>query len=134
MRYLGIDFGIKRIGLAISGPDSTMAFPFKTIFRTTRQAVFDEIVEIISQEKIDAVVLGIPLNSDPDNMTSRQVKNFKESLERRIQIPVHIINEAFTSSEAKIILKERGLDFKKEKEVLDQLAAVLILETFLTGC
>ncbi|RQD67323.1 MAG: Holliday junction resolvase RuvX [Desulfonatronovibrio sp. MSAO_Bac4] len=132
MRYLGMDFGIKRIGLAISGPDSTMAFPYKTIFRTTRQAVFDEIIEIISHEQIDAVVLGIPLTSEPDNLTSRQVKNFLKSLERRIHIPVHIVNEAFTSSEAKNILKERRLGHKKEKEVLDQLAAVLILETFLS--
>lgn len=132
MRYLGIDFGIKRIGLAVSKPDSSMAFPFKTIFRSTRQAVFDEIIDIISQEQIDEVVLGIPLTSDPDNLTSRQVRNFKKSLERRIHIPVHVINEAFTSSEGKIILRERGLDHKKEKEVLDQLAAVLILEAFLS--
>lgn len=132
MCYLGIDFGIKRIGLAVSKPGSTMAFPFKTIFRTTRQAVFDEVIKIITEEQISAIVLGIPLTSDPDNLTSRQVRNFKKSLERRIDIPVHIVNEAFTSSEAKIILKERGLDHQKEKEVLDQLSAVLILEDFLS--
>jgi putative Holliday junction resolvase len=132
MRYLSIDFGIKRIGLAVSNPAGTMVFPLKTIVRGTRQAMFDELVRLINEENIDAIVLGIPLGVQGEkNLTSRQVVNFKESLERRVDIPVHTVNEAFTTSEARVIIKKHETRKGKDKNSLDQVAAMLILETFL---
>lgn len=133
MRYLGIDFGIKRMGLAVSGPSGSMAFPLKTIVRTTRSAMFEELLGLIRKQNIEAIVLGIPLGSEgEENLTSTQVMNFKESLERRIDLPVYIINEAFTSAEAKAIMIERGVRENRERQNLDQVAAVLILESFLS--
>ncbi len=133
MRYLGIDFGIKRMGLAVSGPSGSMAFPLKTIVRTTRSAMFEELLGLIREQNIEAIVLGIPLGSEgEENLTSTQVMNFKESLERRIDLPVYIINEAFTSAEAKAIMIERGVRENRERQNLDQVAAVLILESFLS--
>jgi putative holliday junction resolvase len=132
MRYLSIDFGLKRIGLAVSNPAGTMVFPLKTIVRGTRQAMFDELVRLIHEENIDAIVLGIPLGvQEEKNLTSRQVVNFKKSLERRVDIPVHTVNEAFTTSEAKVIIKKHKTREGKDKKSLDQVAAMLILETFL---
>ena len=133
MRYLGIDFGIKRIGLAVSGPSGNMAFPLKTIVRTTRSAMFEELLGLIREQNIEAIVLGIPLGSEgEENLTSTQVLNFKESLERRTDLPVYLINEAFTSAEAKAIMIERGVRENRERQNLDQVAAVLILESFLS--
>jgi putative holliday junction resolvase len=132
MRLLGIDFGLKRIGLAVSDPGGNLAFPLKTIVRTTRQAVFDELLKLITKEKIEAVVLGIPLGPGGEkNLTARQVRNFRESLERRIDLPVYMVNEAFTSCEADTIMSERCLTHDRKKQGQDQLAAVLILETFM---
>ncbi len=132
MRYLGIDFGIKRVGLAVSNPGSKMAFPLKTIFRTTRQALFEELVGLIIKEKIEAVVLGMPLGPNgEETCTGRQVANFRKSLERRIDMPVYTVNEAYTSCEAQAVIKEQNLSSGRQKEILDQVAAVLILETFL---
>lgn len=132
MRYLSIDFGLKRIGLAVSNPAGTMVFPLKTIVRCTRQAMFDELVRLIREENIEAIVLGIPLGvQEEKNLTSRQVVNFKKSLERRVDLPVHTVNEAFTTSEARIIMKKHKTRQSKDKKSLDQVAAMLILETFL---
>lgn len=132
MRYLGIDFGIKRIGLAVSSPSGNIAFPLKTIYRTTRQVMFDKLADVIREQNIEAIVLGIPLGYEgEETLTCRQVLNFKESLERRVDLPVYTVNEAFTSSEARAIMKERGVKHDREKQSLDQVAAVLILENFL---
>lgn len=132
MRYLGIDFGIKRVGLAVSSPGSKMAFPLKTIFRTTRQALFEELVDLISKEKIEGVVLGMPLGLEgEETFTARQVANFRKSLERRIDLPVYTVNEAYTSCEAQAVIQEKNLKSGRQKKILDQVAAVLILETFL---
>jgi putative holliday junction resolvase len=132
MRLLGIDFGLKRVGLAVSGPSGNLVFPLKTIVRTTRQAMFDELLNLISEENIEAIVLGIPLGPEgEETLTMSQILNFKKSLERRVDLPVHIINEAFTSCEAMDIMKQRRVKHDKIKQSLDQVAAVLILETFL---
>ncbi|MFP4455657.1 MAG: Holliday junction resolvase RuvX [Desulfonatronovibrio sp.] len=132
MRYLGIDFGIKRVGLAVSSTGSKMAFPLKTIFRTTRQALFEELVDLIGKEKIEAVVLGMPLGPEgEETYTARQAANFKKSLERRTHVPVYTVNEAYTSCEAQAVIKKQNLKPGRQKKILDQVAAVLILETFL---
>ncbi|MFP4084781.1 MAG: Holliday junction resolvase RuvX [Desulfonatronovibrio sp.] len=132
MRYLGIDFGIKRVGLAVSSTGSKMAFPLKTIFRTTRQALFEELVGLIIKEKIEAVVLGMPLGpAGEETYTARQVANFRKSLERRTHVPVYTVNEAYTSCEAQAVIKKQNLKPGRQKKILDQVAAVLILETFL---
>lgn len=132
MRYLGIDFGTKRVGLALGLADTNMAFPLKTIFRTTRQEMFDEILDLIDRENIDAIVLGMPWGPSAEpGLTGRQALNFKQSLQRRTDRPVFIVNEDFSSCEAKSILSSRGLSSDRQKKCLDQVAAVLILESFL---
>lgn len=131
MRYLGIDFGIKRVGLAVSSPSGS-AFPLKTINRTTREDLFDQILTVIKEEKIDALVIGIPLDPGNENsLTSRQVYNFKESLHRRVDIPIYTMNEAYTSIEARSILAQNKMNKYRMKNNIDKVAAMLILESFL---
>ncbi|WP_291322251.1 Holliday junction resolvase RuvX [Desulfonatronospira sp.] len=134
MKCLGIDFGLKRVGLAVSDPQGKMAFPLKTIHRGTREDLFNEIIEIINSLGIEAIVLGLPLGPEgQESLSCRQIQNFRISLERRTAVPVHIINEACTSHEAELILKGRGVRGKNLKDQLDQAAAVLILDSFLAG-
>ncbi|WP_069857722.1 Holliday junction resolvase RuvX [Desulfoplanes formicivorans] len=132
-RYLGIDFGLKRVGLAVAGPNSTMVFPLKTIFRTTRAALFEELLGIIAEENIQAIVLGLPLDLEGnEQLITRQVRNFAASLARRVALPIHLENEALTSFEARNRLHEARVFGARRKNVLDQMAAVAILESFLS--
>ena len=131
-RYLAIDFGLKRVGLAAAGPNSTMVFPLKTIFRTTRAAFFEELLATIQEENIEAIVLGLPLDMDGnEQLISRQVRNFAASLARRVALPIYLENEVLTSFEAKDRLHDAGVFGSRRKKVLDQIAAVAILESFL---
>ncbi len=132
MRTLGIDFGTRRVGLAITDPEGRMAFARPSIERTTRDALFARLLAVIETEGVGAVVVGLPLTLEgEDSLTTRQVRNFAESLGRRIAIPIHLVDERFSSAAAEEELKEAGLCGKKRKQHLDSQAAVLILNTWL---
>ncbi|WP_207260432.1 Holliday junction resolvase RuvX [Desulfovibrio sp. Huiquan2017] len=132
MRALGIDFGLKRVGLSVCDRTGTLVSPHGTIVRTTRQALFDELAEIIHNETIEAVVVGLPLSLDgSDTLTTRQARNFAESLERRIDVPVHLMDERLTSAQAEEELNAAGLRGAKRKAALDSQAAVVILRSWL---
>ncbi|NLV96246.1 MAG: Holliday junction resolvase RuvX [Desulfovibrionales bacterium] len=130
MKLLGIDYGQKRIGLAIT--QGKMAFPFKTLYKTTREKMFDELLNIITAEHIETIVLGWPQDLQGETtLTTRQVANFQQSLARRTSVPIVLINEALTSVEARQRLHEAGVSTRKHKDILDQMAAVCILESYL---
>jgi len=133
MRVLGIDFGLKRVGLALTDPMGAMAFPFRTVERTTRDALFEELARVLDSEKVEAIVVGLPLNLDgSDSMTTRQARNFAQSLSRRTDLPIHLMDERLSSAAAEEELIEAGLTKRaKRKKVLDQQAAVRILESWL---
>ncbi|BBD08392.1 Holliday junction resolvase RuvX [Desulfovibrio ferrophilus] len=133
MRILGIDFGLKRVGLALTDPLGTMAFPYKTLVRTTRDALFAELATIIETEAVERIAVGLPLNMDgSDSMTTRQARNFAQSLGRRTEVSIHLVDERLSSAAAEEELIEAGMIKRsKRKEVLDQQAAVRILETWL---
>lgn len=132
MRVLGIDFGLKRVGLAVSDRTGTLVSPFKTIERTTRDKLFDELTEIIDKEAIEAVVVGLPLSLDgEDTMTTRQARNFAASLGRRTDKPIHLMDERLTSAQAEEELNAANVRGKKRKMALDSQAAVVILRSWL---
>lgn len=132
MRTLGIDYGTKRVGLALSDGLGLLAHPYATLDKTLRKRLFADLLEIISREKVGAVVLGLPLDLDGrETQTSRQVRNFAASLARRVDIPIHFQNEAFSSSAAEDQLRESGRRGGKIRSALDQQAAVIILTDYL---
>jgi len=132
MRVLGIDYGQVRVGVAITDPEGRMAFPRAAIVRTTRDALFAALAALIESEAVEAVVVGLPLTLDgEDSLTTRQVRNFAESLARRITAPVHLMDERLSSAAAQAQLKEAGLCSRKMKSRLDSQAAVQILETWI---
>lgn len=132
MRALGIDFGLKRVGLAVCDPTGTLVSPLKTIERGTREALFDELLEIIQSESIDIVVVGLPLSLEgEDTLTTRQARNFAQSLGRRTDVPIRLMDERLTSAEAEEELNAAGLRGKKKKMALDSQAAVVILRSWL---
>jgi len=132
MRVLGIDYGQARVGLAMSDPEGRMVFPRPAIKKTTRDALFAALVSLVEAENVEAVVVGLPLTLDGgESLTTRQARNFAESLARRINAPVHLMDERLSSAEAEAQLKEAGLCSRKIKSRLDSQAAKLILESWL---
>ncbi|MBQ7738644.1 MAG: Holliday junction resolvase RuvX [Desulfovibrionaceae bacterium] len=135
MRYVGIDYGLSRTGLAISDPDEKMAFPLATVYFSdfkTRSEMLDHLAQVIIAAEGAALVIGYPKPlTGPDTLICRQVLNVTKRLWRRLQLPCYLMNEALSSFEALADLKACGVKTRLRKKVLDQQAAVRILESFL---
>ncbi|WP_243313348.1 Holliday junction resolvase RuvX [Fundidesulfovibrio agrisoli] len=134
MRTLGIDFGLKRVGLAVTDPNGSMAFPLETIQREGRDELFARLVSLVEREGVERVVVGWPAPAEGrDSLTARQAVNFARSLARRVAAPVLLMDETLSSESAMDDLRAAGVKPHKRKAVLDQRAAVLILESFLAA-
>lgn len=132
MKYLALDYGQKRTGVAVTDAGGRMAFPRQTLIMRTRVAFFDELLALIAEENPDAVVVGLPLQLDgEESLTTRQVRNFTKSLARRCALPLYWMEEALSSHEAELDLREAGRSAAQARPVLDQQAAVRILQSFL---
>lgn len=132
MRVLGIDYGQVRVGLALTDPEGRMAFPRPALARTTRDGLFEALLRMVEEERVEAIVVGLPLTLDGgDSLTTRQARNFAESLARRTAAPVHLMDERLSSAAAESQLKEAGLCSRKRKGHLDSQAAVQILESWI---
>ena len=131
MRVLAVDFGLKRVGLAVCDPQGILASPLPALHRDGRDQFFADLLAVIAAQGVQAVVVGLPLALDgSETLTTRQARNFAESLRRRLTIPVHFEDERLTSAAAEE-LKEAGLCARKRKEHLDSQAAVQILRSWL---
>ena len=134
MKYLGIDYGQKRTGIAVTDPDATMAFPRRTLLMHGKDVFFAELLALAEEERAEAFVVGLPLRQDgSDSETTRQVRNMVERLQRRSPLPVHLVPEALSSWDAEARLRAAGKGGKDLRDRLDQAAAVAILETFIQG-
>ncbi|MCH5277012.1 MAG: Holliday junction resolvase RuvX [Desulfovibrionaceae bacterium] len=132
MKYLALDYGLKRVGVAVSDPEGRMAFPRCTLARETRDAFFRELLALLERERPDAVVLGLPLHTDgTECLTTRQARNFAASLKRRMNLPLYWMDETLSSLQAESDLRQAGRSARSIRRVVDQQAAVRILETFL---
>ena len=129
---LGLDIGDARTGVAISDELGIAAHPLCTIHRKSRKAVLAELQELVSAHKVERIVVGLPLQLDGETGTqARKVKRFAERLEQQVNLPIVFWDESFTTFEAAQILRGTKKRRKKRKQVIDQVAAVLILEGYL---
>ena len=132
MRFLAIDYGIKRCGIAVSDDGEAFAFPRRTLERRTKALFFEELLRLIAEEKAGAIVVGLSLHTDgTECLMTTQTRHFVQSLKRRTTLPVFWMNEVLSSAEAEGELAGMGLSPAKVKSVVDQQAAGLILESFL---
>ncbi len=130
MRYLAIDYGAKRTGLAICDAAETIASPLKTIHSQT--TLLSQIVEIVDAEHIEAVVLGLPLNMDgSESAQTRLVRKFSRQLEVVLHVPVLLQDERLSSYGAEERLAPANLTKGKMRDRIDAVAAAEILEAFL---
>ncbi len=132
MKYLAIDYGEKRTGIAVSDAGGSMAFARTTLESAPRQTFLHNLLKLVAEEAPDALVLGLPLNLDnQETKASARVRAFAGQLRESVDLPVYVVNEALSSFAAEEELKEAGLSPKKRAALLDQQAAVHILRTFL---
>jgi putative Holliday junction resolvase len=135
VRIIGIDYGLARIGLAVSDGQGTLAFPLCTLRMRDfhdRDALLDELARNVAETGAEAVVMGLPLLEDgSETLTTRQVMNVTRRLKRRIPLPFYFTSELLTSEEAWSDLREAGVPLARRRAVLDQQAAVRLLQAFL---
>lgn len=130
MRYLAIDYGTKRTGLAICDPGETIASPLAVI--QGQKELLKKIAEIVKAENIGAVVLGLPLNmDDSEGFQTKVVLKFAEQLKEHINIPIHLQDERLSSFSAEEKLASFKFTRGKRRRRLDAVAAAEILEAFL---
>lgn len=134
-RILGIDYGKKRIGLAISDPNQVMALPWKTIegYESIKRSA-QHLIEILekSDYHFEKIIIGNPLqmSGKPSEMT-RVVQDFAKILEEKLLIQVILWDERLSSLHADKSLKELKLNRKKRSQKVDEVAAMMILQNFL---
>jgi putative Holliday junction resolvase len=134
-RVLGIDFGERRVGLALSDPSATIAQPLPTITRRAgKRPPIAAIVEIIVQNGVERAVVGLPLNlAGEETAWTAEVREFGGKLAERARIPVDFLDERLTSVQAERAVRSIGLkrSEREQKGRIDAAAAVLLLQTFL---
>ena len=130
VRVLGLDYGRKRIGLALSDPLGWTAQPYGYIARD--KGTVDRLAEIVREREVSELVLGYPrkMSGEAGDM-AQEVDRFAEKLREGLKLPVHLVDERLTTAASERLLIEANVRRKKRKEVRDQMAAALILQGFL---
>jgi putative Holliday junction resolvase len=137
---LGIDYGARRIGLALSDATATLASPWRMLQRPPSEAetlgmLITEIMSLQHEDDgLEAVVVGWPrrLDGSPNDQTP-VVQAFAQSLQAKIDMPVILQDERLSSREAEARLARREKDWRKRKQQLDAAAAAIILQDYLDG-
>lgn len=140
MRVLGIDYGARRIGLALSEATATLASPWRMLHRPPSEAETMRIlIDVITQlqrhdDGLEAIVVGWPrrLDGTPTDQTPI-VEAFAKSLKQKVDVPVVLQDERLSSTEAESRLARREKDWRKRKQQLDAAAAAVILQDYLDG-
>ena len=133
MRFFAVDYGTRRVGLAASDELGWGAYPVATITRS-RSLAHDlgEIARRAAKEEADAIVVGLPLNADGSRGPAAEAAaQFARALAKHTPLPVHLFDEFLTTWEAEQELIAADVSRAKRRRVIDQMAAVHLLEAFL---
>ena len=133
MRYLGLDLGSKTLGVSLSDVTGTIATSY-TVIRHDEDynSLIPKIKEIVLEKNIDEIVLGLPKNMNNTLGEKAQLSyDFKNMIEKELNIKVHLIDERLTTKQATDVLLLGDVSRKKRKKVVDSMAATIILQTYL---
>jgi putative Holliday junction resolvase len=132
MRIMALDIGDKTIGVACSDEGLILASPVETIQRRGPKADSMRVDTLVKEKGVSRVIAGLPLTLGGESgRQSAKVNEFVEVLRRRLRVPIEMRDERLTTREAERTLIEADLSRARRKEVIDQMAAVLILQTYL---
>ncbi|NQV41920.1 MAG: Holliday junction resolvase RuvX [Candidatus Marinimicrobia bacterium] len=131
-RILAIDPGGRRVGLALTDPLRIIASPYKTLLISSNEDAAEQISEVILNEQVTEVVVGVPLRPGAEKSEqAKRVEVFIEVLKARITQPVHTIDESYSSVEAEESLHRMGKKVGDDKGAVDRIAAAIILKQYL---
>jgi len=129
---LGIDFGDRRIGLAISDPMGIIASPYSVLDRKFTPDYFSEIDKVILKFNISKIIVGLPLTmKGTDSEQTKKVRVFVEELKLKVNLPVEVIDERMSSVSAQKFLIEQGIKTGHNKGEIDITAAAIMLQEYL---
>jgi len=132
MKILGIDYGEKRIGLALSDPSNTVARSMKVLKRNETRSWLGEIKAIVHQNKVEKIIIGLPRNMNGSlGEKGKEVLAFVKVLEKVVRVPIVTWDERLTTVSAEKVLRQAELSRKKRKDILDKLSACIILQNYL---
>lgn len=128
-RILALDIGGKRIGLAISDETNLIVLTYKTI---SSKDLIRNLKEICRKENVEKIVVGLPRNMDGTlGPQAKKIKNLAKKIEKNLDLKIEFFDETATSLAAEKRLKERGIDTKGKKGLIDLESAAIILEDYL---
>ncbi len=131
MRYLGIDYGTRRIGLA-SGDELGLATPLPALVDADSARRWQGLIEVIHKRRIQELVIGYPYNMDGTvGFKAKEVDSFAERLRTETGLPVHFSDERLTSHQAEAGLTQKALREQRASGLVDSRAAAIILQDFL---
>ena len=131
-RILGLDFGKRRIGLALSDELGVTAQGLPTLRRNNRAGDLDYLSKLIGGRQVRRIVVGHPLNMNgSEGPQARQAAQFGRTLAKRCGVVLTLWDERLTTRQAERVLKDSGVGLKKRQGAIDKLAAVLILQSYL---
>ena len=134
MRIMALDVGERRIGVALSDILGITAQPLMTYNRADNNQKADilGLCELIKKHEVEKLVVGLPKNmNNTIGFKAEEVQNFIKALQKEIDIPIEWVDERLTTVSAERTLLEADVSRKKRKKVIDMMAAVLILQTYL---
>ncbi|MDD5099443.1 MAG: Holliday junction resolvase RuvX [Syntrophales bacterium] len=132
MRILGLDYGSRRIGVAVSDGLGMTAQGVATLDRKNREADLAAIADLIERHAIERIVVGYPIRLDgSEGIQCEKVNRFIRRLEARLSLPVVRWDETLSTKEAEGLLRERGIRPEKRRALIDRVAASLILQGYL---
>ncbi len=132
MRILGIDYGDKNIGLAISDEMGITAQPLKSYKVKNKNEDIQFFKNLALKYRINKIIIGLPLRMDgSEGSRVKKTKRFAARLKQSLDIPIIYWDERLTTKQAAHIMREKGLSHQKKKEQIDQISAVLILASYL---
>jgi putative Holliday junction resolvase len=132
-RRLGLDVGTVRVGVALSDPSGILATPLETVQRARDEADLDRIASLVVEHEVTEVIVGEPRHlSGASGASAREARAYSRALAERIgAVPVHLVDERLSTVTAAGSLRASGLDSRQQRPVIDQAAAVVILQTYL---
>ena len=132
MRLLGVDFGERRIGLAVSDRLGLTAQGLTVLTRRGMPEDLEALSKVAVEQEVERIIVGLPLAMDGTRgPAARRAETFARALERRTGLPVELVDERFTTAQGQRVLLEANVSRRKRKQVADQLAAQLILQQYL---
>jgi len=133
LRALGIDFGSKRIGIAISNEEMTLATPLSVIYRSSNKVRDHQAIKELAEEwEAEVLVVGLPRSLDGGvGPAAENVLQEVKLLQKNTGLPLDTFDERFTTVTAKQVLRDQGISEKEHKNLVDQVAASIMLQAWL---